>query len=102
MNIIAVLPARYAATRFPGKLMEMLGDKTVIARTYLATKATSLFDEVIVATDSEIIRQEILNYGGKVVMTSSNHEVPKGTNAAKPPVANFKNDHFKICCTNNK
>ena len=90
MKIIAVLPARYAATRFPGKLMEMLGDKTVIARTYLATKATSLFDEVIVATDSEIIRQEILNYGGKVVMTSSNHE--SGTDRIAEAVSGIEAD----------
>ncbi len=51
MKKIAVIPARYAASRFPGKLMEMIGDKTVIARTYLATKETGLFDEVLVATD---------------------------------------------------
>ncbi len=55
MKKIAVLPARYDASRFPGKLMQLLGDKTVIARTYLATKEAGLFDEVIVATDSELI-----------------------------------------------
>ena len=90
MKKIAVLPARYAATRFPGKLMEMLGDKTVIARTYLATKATFLFDEVIVATDSEVIRQEIENYGGKVVMTASNHE--SGTDRIAEAVSGIEAD----------
>ena len=74
MKSIAVLPARYAATRFPGKLMQLLGDKTVIARTYLATKATALFDDVIVATDSEVIHEELANYGAHVVMTGSHHE----------------------------
>lgn len=74
MKKIAVLPARYAATRFPGKLMQLLGDKTVIARTYEATVATQLFDEVVVATDSAIIAEEIQRYNGRVVMTHSDHE----------------------------
>jgi 3-deoxy-manno-octulosonate cytidylyltransferase (CMP-KDO synthetase) len=74
MKKIAVIPARYAATRFPGKLMQLLGDKTVITRTYEATVATGLFDEVVIATDSEIIRDEIQRQGGKVIMTRSDHE----------------------------
>jgi len=74
MKKIAVIPARYAATRFPGKLMQLLGDKTVIARTYEATLATGLFDEVVIATDSDIIRDEIQQYSGKVIMTRSDHE----------------------------
>jgi len=74
MKKIAVIPARYAATRFPGKLMQLLGDKTVITRTYEATVATGLFDEVVIATDSDIIRDEIQQYGGTVVMTRSDHE----------------------------
>ena len=74
MKKIAVIPARYAATRFPGKLMQLLGDKTVITRTYEATVATGIFDEVVIATDSDIIRDEIEQYGGKVVMTRSDHE----------------------------
>ena len=74
MKKVAVIPARYAATRFPGKLMQLLGDQTVIARTYLATVATNLFDEVIVATDSDIIRDEIEKYNGKVIMSRSDHE----------------------------
>ncbi|RYD93308.1 MAG: 3-deoxy-manno-octulosonate cytidylyltransferase, partial [Sphingobacteriales bacterium] len=48
MSVIAVLPARYAATRFPGKLMQLLGGKTVIRRTYEAAQASGLFDEVLV------------------------------------------------------
>ncbi len=74
MKKIAVIPARYAASRFPGKLMQMLGDKTVIARTYLATKETGLFDDVLVATDNKVIQDEIERYGGKVKMTGSHHE----------------------------
>ena len=59
MKYIAMIPARYAATRFPAKLMQLLGGKTVIRHTYDATVATQLFDEVIVVTDSDIIYQEI-------------------------------------------
>ncbi len=65
--------------------MQLLGDKTVIAQTYLATKKTGLFDEVIVATDSDLIRNEIDKYGGKVIMTSSLHE--SGTDRIAEAVA---------------
>ena len=70
----ALIPARYDATRFPGKLMQVLGDKTVIRQTYDATVATNLFDEVIVVTDSDIIFNEISLNGGKVVMSKREHE----------------------------
>ena len=74
MKIIAMIPARYAATRFPGKLMQILGDKPVIRHTYDATVATGLFDEVVVVTDSEIIYTEIVNAGGNAVMSKYEHE----------------------------
>ena len=70
----AFIPARYAATRFPAKLMQMLGDKTVIRHTYDNTKATGLFDEVYVVTDSEIIFNEIVSNGGKAIMSKKAHE----------------------------
>lgn len=69
-----MIPARYAATRFPAKLMQILGDKTVIRHTYDATVATGLFDEVLVVTDSEIIFTEITATGGKAVMSQYEHE----------------------------
>ncbi len=69
-----MIPARYAATRFPGKLMQQLGDKTVILHTYDNTVATGLFDEVWVVTDSDIIYQEIFSSNGKVKMSIRNHE----------------------------
>ena len=72
-KIIAVIPARYQASRFPAKLMQMLGDKTVIMTTYQNVVETGLFDEVFVATDSEIIFDEITKNGGKAVMTGQ-HE----------------------------
>ncbi len=74
MKKIAMIPARYAATRFPAKLMQMLGDKTVILHTCQNTVATGLFDEVMVVTDSEIIFNEIINNGGKAVMSIADHE----------------------------
>lgn len=69
-----MIPARYAATRFPGKLMQMLGNKTVIRHTYDNTVATGLFDEVIVVTDSKIIFDEIVSHGGKAKMSVKEHE----------------------------
>jgi 3-deoxy-manno-octulosonate cytidylyltransferase (CMP-KDO synthetase) len=74
MKTIAMIPARYAATRFPAKLMQLLKDKTVIRHTYDNTVATGLFDEVMVVTDSEIIFNEIVSHGGKAKMSIKTHE----------------------------
>ena len=73
-KIGAFIPARYAATRFPAKLMQALGDKTVIRHTYDNTVATGLFDAVYVVTDSEIIFQEITSHGGRAIMSIKSHE----------------------------
>jgi len=72
MKVIAVIPARYASTRFPAKLLQDLGGKTVIQRTYEAAVQTNLFDDVFVVTDSELIYQEIISQGGKAVMSFMN------------------------------
>ncbi len=69
-----MIPARYGASRFPGKLMQDLGGKPVIVRTYEATKATKLFSEVYVVTDSNIIFQEIEAYGGHAIMSKKEHD----------------------------
>ncbi len=69
-----MIPARYAATRFPAKLMQLLGNKTVIRHTYDNTVATGLFDDVYVVTDSDIIFNEIISHNGKAVMSKKNHE----------------------------
>lgn len=74
MKSIALIPARYEASRFPGKLMKMLGNKTVIRHTYENTVAALLFDEVIVVTDSHIIFNEIVENGGYAVMSHGTHE----------------------------
>jgi len=74
MKIIAVIPARYASTRFPAKLMQDLGGKTVISRTYQAALKTGLFDDVFVVTDSDLIYDEIVSNGGKAIMSVKEHE----------------------------
>src|SRR5690606_25980895 len=74
MKIIAMIPARYAATRFPAKLMQLLGNKTVIRHTYDNTVATGLFTNVVVVTDSDIIHKEIASHGGKALMSKRSHE----------------------------
>ena len=74
MKIIAVIPARYASTRFPAKLMQDLGGKTVILRTYEAAVKTQLFDDVFVVTDSDLICNEIISHNGKAIMSVKEHE----------------------------
>ena len=89
-SVIALIPARYDATRFPGKLMQMLGNKTVILQTYEATRATGLFDEVIVVTDSDIILKEIISHGGKAMKSKKAHE--SGTDRIAEAAANMDVD----------
>ena len=90
MKKIAVIPARYAAVRFPYKLMQSLGDKTVIRHTYENTVATELFDEVFVVTDSEIILNEIVSNGGKAIMSKRHHE--SGSDRIAEAVENIEAD----------
>ncbi len=90
MKKIAMIPARYAATRFPFKLMQPLGNKTVIRQTYDNTVATGLFDEVMVVTDSEIIFEEIQSHGGKVLMSYQTHE--SGSDRIAEAVKNIDTD----------
>jgi 3-deoxy-manno-octulosonate cytidylyltransferase (CMP-KDO synthetase) len=90
MKKIALIPARYGATRFPGKLMAKLGGKSVILRTYESTVNTGVFDEVIVVCDSDIIYQEIVQNGGKAVMSQKEHEC--GTDRIAEAVADMDVD----------
>ena len=90
LKIIAMIPARYGATRFPGKMMETLGGKSVILTTYQATVNTNLFDEVYVVTDSDIIFDEITNNGGKVLRSIKEHEC--GTDRIAEAVADLDID----------
>ncbi len=90
MNKIALIPARYAATRFHAKLMQLLGDKTVIRHTYDNTIATGLFDSVIVVTDSDMIYNEIVDNGGKAIKSIREHE--SGTDRIAEAVAKINVD----------
>jgi 3-deoxy-manno-octulosonate cytidylyltransferase (CMP-KDO synthetase) len=90
MKTIAMIPARYAATRFPAKLMQKLGDRSVIAHTYENTMATRLFDEVMVVTDSQEIFDEITHHGGYVTMSKQPHE--SGSDRIAEAVANLDVD----------
>ena len=73
LRTIAMIPARYEASRFPGKLMKDLEGKAVIVRTYEAAVKTKLFDEVYVVTDSDAIANAISVAGGKVIMSKAEH-----------------------------
>lgn len=90
MKIIAVIPARYASTRFYAKLMEDLGGKTVILRTYEAAKKSHLFDDVFVVTDSDLIYSEIASNGGKAIMSIKEHE--SGSDRIAEAVENMEVD----------
>ncbi len=74
MKTIALIPARQDSHRLPGKLMQDLGGKTVIRTTYDTVVQTGLFSEVWVATDSDIIYEEINAYGGKVFKSKQKHD----------------------------
>ena len=72
LKFIAIIPARYASTRFPGKPLAKLGGKPVIQRVY--ERVTSVISNAVVATDDERIYAAVESFGGKVVMTSENHK----------------------------
>ncbi|RBW60410.1 MULTISPECIES: 3-deoxy-manno-octulosonate cytidylyltransferase [unclassified Tenacibaculum] len=90
MNIIAMIPARYQASRFPGKLMKDLAGKPVIVRTYEAALKSKLFDDVYVVTDSEIISQTIHNINGKVIISKREHDC--GSDRIAEAVENIETD----------
>jgi len=72
MNIVAIIPARYASVRFPGKPLVMIRNKPMIQWVYERTKKA--IEEVYIATDDERIFNVVKNFGGKVVMTSADHK----------------------------
>lgn len=85
-----MIPARYQASRFPGKLMQDLSGKPVILRTYEATVSTGIFDDVYVVTDSDIIFSTITKAGGKAIMSVQQHE--SGSDRIAEAVANMDVD----------
>ncbi len=88
MKTIAIIPARYASTRFPGKPLAILGGKPVIQRVY--EQVTTVLDEAYVATDDESIYNKVQEFGGRVVMTSPNHK--SGTDRIEEAVQKIGTD----------
>lgn len=72
-KIIGIIPSRYASTRFPGKPLVMISGKSMVERVYLQAKSCKALDRVIVATDDKRIYNHVLEFGGDVMLTSSNH-----------------------------
>lgn len=76
-NILGVIPARYASTRFPGKPLVNIGGKSMVQRVYQQAQQCPELAHVVVATDDERIFKHVQDFGGQVVLTSPNH--PSGT-----------------------
>ena len=83
-----IIPARYSSTRFPGKPLALLGNRTVIQRVY--EQALKSLDIVFVATDDERIKETVLNFGGKVIMTSPDHK--SGTDRCSEAVCKIESE----------
>jgi len=89
MNILGIIPARYASTRFPGKPLVDIHGKTMIQHVY--EQAAKALKMVVVATDDERIQETVLKFGGKVVMTSSDHA--SGTDRCAEAVQLYEHLH---------
>lgn len=74
MKTLAVIPARYASQRFPGKPLVMINDRPMVRWVYEAARSCPAFAEVVVATDSDQVAECVRSFGGRVEMTSSTHE----------------------------
>jgi 3-deoxy-manno-octulosonate cytidylyltransferase (CMP-KDO synthetase) len=73
MNILGIIPARFASSRFPGKPLVIIDGKSMIQRVYEQAGKCHELSDVIIATDNEVIYKHVLEFGGKVMMTSPNH-----------------------------
>lgn len=74
MNVLGIIPARYASSRFPGKPLIDIGGKSMIQRVYEQAGKSILISEVIVATDDQRIYDHVKDFGGEVIMTSTKHQ----------------------------
>ncbi len=91
MNIIGIIPARYASSRFPGKPLVDIAGKTMIRRVYEQAAKATLLSTVVVATDDERIAAEVKSFGGNVVMTASTHR--SGTDRCAEAVQQVAGNH---------
>lgn len=94
MKILGIIPARYASTRFPGKPLTMINGKSMIQRVYEQSLKAEFLSDVIVATDDQRIFDAVKNFGGKVMMTSSNHN--SGTDRCCEIVENIGNHYDAV------
>lgn len=90
LSTIAIIPARYASTRFPGKPLAMIAGKEMLRHVYDNVHATELFDKVVIATEDDRIRIPAEEWGAEVMMTSPEH--PSGTDRCAEVVKNLKVD----------
>ncbi|MDO4921741.1 MAG: 3-deoxy-manno-octulosonate cytidylyltransferase [Phascolarctobacterium sp.] len=87
MKVLCVIPARYASTRLPGKPLSLIAGKPMIQRVYERACQAKLPDEVVVATDNELVQKAVESFGGKVMMTSPDH--PSGTDRLAEVVLSY-------------
>lgn len=90
MKIVAIIPARYDSTRFPGKPLVDIYGKPMIQHVYERVMESKLVDKVIVATDDKRIFDTVKNFGGKAEMTSSKHQ--SGTDRVREVIKKIKCD----------
>ena len=95
MEILGIIPARYASTRFPGKPLVLIQGKTMIQRVYEQASKAKL-TKVLVATDDERIMAEVQRFGGEVVLTASHHQ--SGTDRCFEACTQFNVQH--VCIIN--
>jgi len=88
MNILGIIPARYASSRFPGKPLTVINGKPMIRRVYDQAKKAGSLSEVLVATDDDRIKKAVLEFDGNVIMTSTKHK--SGTERCREVQEKFK------------
>ncbi|TAF76343.1 MAG: 3-deoxy-manno-octulosonate cytidylyltransferase [Bacteroidetes bacterium] len=91
MKILGIIPARFASTRFPGKPLVKIGQKTMIQRVYEQTLKSKLIADVIVATDNQQIFEHVISFGGKAIMTSETHQ--SGTDRCQEVVSKLQSNY---------
>lgn len=92
MQIIGIIPARYASTRFPGKPLVLIDGKTMIQRVYEQSKKSNYLQKVVVATDDERILNHVISFGGEAIMTAAHHQ--SGTERCAEIVEQIKADAY--------
>lgn len=94
MNIVGIIPARFASTRFPGKPLAMIHGKSMVQRVYEQAKQSVSLSKIVVATDDSRIFEHVKSFGGEVVMTSVNHE--NGTSRCEEAVSVLEKENPEL------